>query len=299
MISNVHAKKPSWVENPSSCPKQFWCAVGVGFDLSSAQANARKEMASIWESKIIAKFQTTVSEENNNVYTDTRETVQEQVNTVLEGIENQKTFQSPAGKFYVWAWFNKDKYASRLRKQMLEKDAKMRTLLQSDKPGVVLSLEELYKERATLNDKYRMLKTHFFPKQVKLAEIEKLRLRLVENVVFNFIPSEHRMGKLIEDSLSSLLTEKGFQIAQLGKKSFTHQIKIQWEENQLYLKVKGFEKYHFGSVIEVYNKRNEKKVGQLVLDTTAMGRNLKQARSRAWQILKKDLQERISQLNIE
>ena len=59
-------KAPEWTKSPdAACTKNEICAVGIGSGLNSAKANARNELAKIFETQIKSSFETILLQNNN------------------------------------------------------------------------------------------------------------------------------------------------------------------------------------------------------------------------------------------
>ena len=65
VITNTNAKtaaeaKPKWINDPAAaCAPSELCAVGTGATVKRAQADARNQIAKVFESKIKSSFETT------------------------------------------------------------------------------------------------------------------------------------------------------------------------------------------------------------------------------------------------
>ncbi len=288
------ATQPKWVNNPSAaCTKSEMCAVGTGASVKRAQADARNQIAKIFESKIKSSFETTFIDENDTSYSKVKDYISDESEVILESVEIKETYETPTD-VYALAVLNKPT-ATRITKQDIDAlDQKMQLLLKEDTPAAAVQLEKLYEERRGYNRRYTVLTGHPMPEQVTYDQVYgNKKDRIGKRHIF--LTVDGKPNASFDQAVRSVLKENGYTFAASASEE-TPKVTISFEEEEQYMKVKGFVKYAYHFTMKAPDKKG-KMIDVLATTIEESGRNQQQAFKNALTSLKTYIQENILNLN--
>ncbi|MDR1926071.1 MAG: LPP20 family lipoprotein [Endomicrobium sp.] len=240
--SAVSAEKlPEWVRNiRSECSSDDICAVGSGESLDLAMSNARSNIQKIFETKVNSTFRSELSSRNASVNSFTTDVIQEDSSGLLKGVAITKTAEKN-NTFYALAVLNKDVATNELKADIERIDKEMKDLLLDSKHRPSLKkLEENYKARAILNNKYIFLGKKEISEVVSYEDIMAIKRDLRKNdksIYYINIDNEE-----ITNVVTTLLIENNLKITNNPEKS-TKTIRGIITIKKDSLNVPGFEKH--------------------------------------------------------
>ena len=288
------AAKPKWVNDPSAaCTKSELCAVGTGASVKRAQADARNQIAKIFESKIKSSFETTFIDENDTSYSKVKDYISDESEVILESVEIKETYETPTD-VYALAVLNKPT-AARITKQDIDDlDQKMAALLKEDTPAAAVQLEKLYEERRSYNRRYTVLTGHPMDEVVGYDQVYgNKKDRIGKRHIF--LTVDGKPNASFDQAVRSVLKENGYTFAASASEE-TPKVIISLEEEEQYLKVKGFVKYAYHFTMKAPDKKG-KMIDVLATTIEESGRNQQQAFKNALASLKDYIKENILNLN--
>ena len=285
---------PRWVNRVGEdCPPENLCALGQGTGYQVAAAHARKELAKVFGTQVIAKFQMTTTYGGKTTEELVREDLAELTEQVLEGVQITRRHREDDG-IYVLAVLDRRRAGERIRQAIKERDQRLQSYLQTSKLSALLQLRKLYNQRATLNGRYQLLRGHLVPEQVTWEQIiRRQKAVAAQGRVIHISIAEESPG-FIHPLLVQLLTRVGFRIAD---KNFQQRLQGRYSAQRLPLNIEGFEKYRFTLGLKTLNDQGQE-IGGLNFHREVTGRNKAQATSKARAFVRDYLLEHIDQLNI-
>ncbi len=232
---------PEWVSDVNTtCPKNKICVVGSGDTLELAQANARKNISKYFETKIDAKFISSISSDENNVEQYSSSEVQETTQNKLKGVEISKTYFD-GSEFYALATLDKILVIKDIKNNIDKIDSQMEILMNKANCNVN-QLEELYKAREELNNQYLLLSGGIIPEKISYKQILDKKNQNTE--LSFYIETNTDFEKEIGNFLSNLLISNGFSVAN-NEKTADRIINIDITKQNIKINVKGFIKEEY------------------------------------------------------
>ncbi|MBO4520462.1 MAG: LPP20 family lipoprotein [Alphaproteobacteria bacterium] len=286
--------KPKWISDPAAaCSPNELCAVGTGASLKRAQADARNQIAKVFESKIKSSFETTFIDENDTSYSKVKDYISDESEVILESVEIKETYETPTD-VYALAVLNKPT-AARITKQDIDDlDQKMTALLKEDTPAAAVQLEKLYEERRSYNRRYTVLTGHPMDEVVGYDQVYgNKKDRIGKRHIFLTVAGKPNTA--FDQAVRSVLKENGYTFAASASES-TPKVVISFEEEEQYIKVKGFVKYAYHFTMKAPDKKGQM-IDVLATTIEESGRNQQQAFKNALSSLKDYIKENILNLN--
>ncbi len=283
-------QKPEWINSPQkACAENEFCAVGNGFNLKFANADARSAIAKIFEAKISSSFKTSTSQRDSETSSRLKDSVAEDVDMVLKKVEIKETYNQGAD-FYALAVLNKDDAAELLAEEIADIDSKMEAYLADNTPSSARKLERLYEQRRVLNQQYQILTGDTVMESVDYEQVYKNRKAKIGQQKL-FLQVEAQNKNMVANAVKSVLQEQGYTFIERPQGAETLSIRITSEEMPFSLK---------GMVKFVYfvSLRNHAAINVLETKFEETGINEKQAFSAAMESLKKYIAENIMELNL-
>ncbi len=283
-------QRPDWITSPQkACAEDEFCAVGNGFNLKFANADARSAIAKIFEAKISSSFQTLTGQRDNEIYSRAKDSVAEDVDMVLKKVEIRETYNR-GSDFYALAVLNKDDAAALLSEEIADIDSKMEAYLADNTPSSARKLEKLYEQRRILNQQYQILTGDTIMEAVDYDQVYKNRKAKIGRQKL-FLQVEAQNKNMVANAVKSVLSEQGYTFIEKPQGAETLSISITAEEMPFSLK---------GMVKFVYfiSLKNHAAVNVLETKFEETGINEKQAFAAAMESLKKYIAENITELNL-
>ena len=289
-------KKPKWVDNPSAaCAANELCAVGTGASVKRAQADARNQMAKVFESKIKSSFETTFIDENDKSYSKVRDYISDESDVILQAVEVKETYDDEkTGDVYALAVLNKPTAARITKKDIEDLDEKMQALLKEDTPAAAVQLEKLYEERRSYNRRYAVLTGHPMDEVIKYDQVYgNKKDRIGKRHIY--LAVEGKANPAFDQAVRSVLKQNGYTFAASASEE-TPKVLISIDEEEQYMKVKGFVKYAYNFTMKGPDKKG-RMIDVLATTIEETGRNQQQAFKNAMESLKAYIQENVLNLN--
>lgn len=293
---------PEWVYTPmAGCQKQTeMCASGEGDSFQAADANARKSLASIFETEIKSEFssQTSSSQEGLDPSTaeyleNTFKQINETVDQSLEGVEIKTRFDTN-GVYYSLAVLDKRKAADVLRKEMREIDKKLELMFEKNKRSLYKKMMAMYEVRDSLATRYHFLTEMKPDEKVTLVDINSIKYGKTSKVLKIKIENNGELGDIAKN-LKNVLAQVGHKIV-TNNEDVT--VKVDIAATKEFFNVAGFEKYTFTLNISSLNG-NGSKIGSIVSSQTATGRNKQDVFRKVQAKLNNVVDEQLEELNID
>jgi len=301
----AEVKLPAWVTSPMDIcrEKEEFCGVGEGKSLSSADLQARKSLAQIFEIQIKSKMKTSsiASEDLQNRDSDEwfHQEIQESTNLMLQATKIIKR-HSHNGAYFSLASLDRRAMAKETRAQIEDLDHKLQTLLRGKKRLGVFKLESLYREREKLNRRYQFIsgRSRGVVSVVNYKQIQESKSHFSANPkkVFLDIGSDYK-NREFQTFVTKVFTDRYFRVLSSAARA-AYKVKASLVGTKQHMNVKGFEKYKFSLQVISKNQKNEK-LGSIEHRYTQMGRSKRQAYNEALPELKKYLEEHIDELNLD
>ena len=288
--------KPKWVNDPSAaCAAGELCAVGTGATVKRAQADARNQMAKIFESKITSSFETTYIEENDQNYSKVKDYISDESEVILQAVEIKETFEdAKSGDVFALAVLNKPTAARVTKQDIDDLDQKMTALLKEDTPAAAVQLEKLYEERRSYNRRYTVLTGHPAAEVVGYDQVYgNKKDRIGKRHIY--LTVDGKPNAAFDQAVRSVLKENGYTFAASASEE-TPKVVISFQEEEQYIKVKGFVKYAYHFTMKGPDKKG-RMIDVLATTIEESGRNQQQAFKNALESLKGYIKENVLNLN--
>ncbi len=245
-LSETSKEFPAWVYSPyDDCVEtELLCASGEGKTSTEAEAQARVNLASIFEVKVQSDFTATTTSQQSfpwqgQVKEEVQKTLREQVDQILETVQIKKRFKKDKIS-YALASLDRVKASELLGSRLSKIDNEVNILWAQKQRTNIRRMIKLILERDKLNEKYSIVSGASRMHKVQYEDILKWRLTRPRNE-----PLALRVGQApdwMTEKIKELLTEAGFRIVNGGsQKTLT----VQVDSIKEFLNVEGFEKYTF------------------------------------------------------
>lgn len=265
---------PEWVNDTNTvCSKNEICVIGSGDTLELAQANARKNISKYFETKIDAKFISSISSDENNVEQYSSSEVQETTQNKLKGVEITKTYFD-GSEFYALATLDKILVIKDIKNNIDKIDSQMEILMNKANCNVS-QLEELYKAREELNNQYLLLSGGIIPEKISYKQILDKKNQNTE--LSFYIETNTDFEKDIKNYLSNILLSNGFTLSN-DKTKADRIISLDISKKEIQINVKGFIKEEYSLNIKNIDTMNYNTVAILYEEFIDTGRSTSQIR---------------------
>jgi len=285
--------RPKWVDNPYEvCSKDEMCAVGIGSGLKMARADARNNIAKIFETRVKSTFSSETTSDGDKVKEKVSDYLNVETDMLIEAVEIKDTYNTKTD-VYALAVLNK-KTASRLTSDDMERlDDKMRALLRDDTPASAVALQKAYEQRAALNRRYAVLTGAPKPEAVGYDSVYgAMKSRVGRRHVYLLVKGSSAFGNAVR----SVMADNGYTFAdEAGKDS--PQVTVTFNGTEQYMNVPGFVKYRYDFTLKAPDA-NQVTVTKLSSEFETTGRNKSQAEAAALEELKAYLNENILTLKL-
>ena len=297
-LSDTTQETPGWIYAPyEACAEATeLCATGESKTMAQADAQAKANLASIFEVQIKSDLNVSTSSSQtfpwqNTVRQEVQQSLQESVNQILEGVEVKKHFKKD-GLTYALASLDRAKASDLLGNRIQKLDDELNVLWARRSRTNLRKIVRLYLEREKLNEKYSIVAGQGRPARMTYQDImawRETRPR-VENLAL-------RVGQAPEwmtEKLKELLTESGFRIV---KGDAEKMISLNVDSIKEYLNVEGFEKYTFTMNMTSFEKGEKLKV--LAASETVTGRSQADALLKVKHFFNEYIEQHLSDLHLD
>lgn len=296
---------PKWVNSPVEfCPPTELCAVGEAAGAMIAEISARDSLAKIFESRVTSDLQlttTTTTQSDSDgplnaiIDEDVKQTIRVMTDEVIQGAYIKERYESTDAHFALIA-LPKDKAAKILEDKMTILDSKSKILIADGRRSSLnIALKKLT-IRNKLHERYRVLKNSSYGGSVSYEQIMELKskkraLGIKVKLRVKEISKTYEIKKTIAQNLS----HNDFI---LSKNSPNFTVDVTLESEKMFMKVKGFMKYKFTLQASAINISGDK-IGSLKYTIIQTGRSKTQAYDNAVPGIKKFINEKFNELNID
>jgi hypothetical protein len=245
-LSDTSHEVPAWVYSPyDGCVEsQELCASGEGKTSTEADAQAKLNLASIFEVKINSELNIRTSSIQtfpwqSQVREEVQKSLTESVDQILETVQLKKHFKKD-GVSYSLASLDRNKVSELLGSRIQKLDQELNALWAQKQRTNLRRIVKLSMERDKLNEKYSIVSGA--PRVPKVSYDDIIKWRLTKPAAE---PLALRVGQApdwMTDKIKELLTEAGFKLV---KGDSPKALTVQVDSIKEFLNVEGFEKYTF------------------------------------------------------
>ena len=297
-LSETSHEVPKWVYSPyESCNEELeLCATGEAKSFSEADAQARNNLASIFEVKIKSDLNVQTSSNQNSPWhnglrQEVHHSLDQSIEQILEVVQIKYRFKQD-GLSYALASLDRVKASELIGKRMDKIDEELKILWKRKSRTTLRTTFRLFLEREKLNERYSIVAGAPRPEVVSFEELMKWRdSRPVGD------PLALRIGQApewMELKLKEILSEAGFKIVRGDTKKA---ISLNVESIKEFLNVEGFEKYTFTMHLASFENGEKKKV--LSASETVTGRTQGDALLKVRSFFNDYIEKHLSDLHLD
>jgi hypothetical protein len=289
---------PGWVYAPyEACQEeQELCATGEAKTYAEADAQARNNLASIFEVQVKSDFNVQTSSTQTApwqgaVRQEVQQSLQESVDQILETVQIKRHFKH-SGLSYALASLDRVKASELLGSRLSKIDDELNSLWEKRGRTRMRRIFRLFLEREKLNERYSIVSGAGRPAKMTYQELISWKISRPE-----FEPLALRVGQAPEwlsEKLNELLTEAGFKLVKGDAKKA---LELNVESIKEFLNVPGFEKYTFTMNLTSFVKGEKKKV--LAVSETVTGRSQADALLKVKLLFNNYLEQNLSELHLD
>jgi hypothetical protein len=297
-LGGTSDETPAWIYAPYEvCREESeLCATGEAKNYTQSDAQARNNLASIFEVKIQSELSVhTTSTQTfpwqGSVREEVQKSLQESVDQILEAVQIKKHFKSK-GLAYSLASLDRAKASELLSARLQKIDDELNTLWSKRSRTNLRRIIRLYLEREKLNERYSIASGSPKPSPMTYKEIIEWKVARAK-----VIPIALRVGQApdwMTEKLKELLTEAGFRIV---KGNSDKAISLNVESIKEFLNVEGFEKYTFTMTLMSYENGEKNKV--LSASETVNGRSQADALLKVKTFFNDYLEQHLADLHLD
>lgn len=292
---------PAWVASPQNtqtldCIREFVCTVGEGSDLSSAQAQARSELAKIFGVEISADFFASESLSHRGHSERFEDQLREVTRQVLSGVVIRKN-EIFNHRYYSLATLDLIETRRQYNEVLNQFDNQLVHHFAIGRRSDLVKARELWHEREKAHRPMQAL-SFFRPAPINLTDIEK-KLNDLPTTGFWLHFSEKK-----DEGLEGFIKDQLHQMrhAHIPKSDGARiqgvEVKLDWEA--LNLNVEGFSAYQFSLDLTSYTNNQKKTTkGHIHEKWQETARSFDQARERARKKMREWVASRLHELNLD
>lgn len=260
-LSDSAKGTPEWIYAPyAECQEvRELCATGEAKSMAEADAQARANLASIFEVKVKSDVQITTSASQSmpwisKVNEEVQTKVENSVEQLLETVEIKKHYKHD-GLSYSLASLEKSRARELIEPRLNKVDREIEVLWEQRNRTSLRRLIRLNLEREKLHERLVIISGERRPAAVSFADIIRWRESRTTAV-----PLKLQVGQAPEwltEKLKELLTESGFKIV---KNESQRVVSLNVDSIKEYMNVEGFEKFTFTLTMTSFEDGEKKKV---------------------------------------
>jgi hypothetical protein len=299
-ISAEMKDMPEWIHSiDEACDNATEiCASSEGTSIINADLNAKKSLASIFQTKIKSNLTLEnygfTAPEAEAIAERVSNTVTESVNVLLKATYIKERF-SKDGLYFSLAVLDKDKVKKSLRLEINALDDQIDFIHNKGLKSSLIKLHVLFNKRQALNDKYVIISGSSLPTNMSFSKISSLKYskNSLNKISFKLVGD---VPRIIAKKIEAMFSEMGYKIVSTGKQNYG--IRIKYNMKDEYLNVKGFKKFLVilsleakligGDILGAYTTQKE-----------ALGRNKQDAFLKIKDLIIEDIRNNIDKLNIK
>lgn len=297
-LSETSKESPTWIYSPyDACQESAeLCATGEAKTQSAADAEARKNLASIFEVTVKSEFNAWTSSAQTfawqgEVKQEVLQSLQESVNQVLETVQIKKHAKEK-GLTFALASLDRAKASELIGNRLSKIDDELNVLWAKRSRTNLRRIVRLYLEREKLNERYSIVSGA--PRPARMTYKEIIDWRQTRPKFENLALRIGQAPEWMSEKLKELLTEAGFRIV---KGDSNKAVTLNVDSIKEYLNVDGFEKYTFTLNLTSYENGEKNKV--LSTSETVTGRSQSDALLKVKAYFTDYIEQHLSDLHLD
>jgi len=284
----------------SPCPETEICVIGSGKSLAMAQNSGRSEMAKYFETKVSVESQ--VSSESKQVglipnaalFEEwTSKVISEETSEILSGITEKKV-ETKDDDFYVLMSIDKAKTAKYYRDQVELIDQENEILFNKNSRFAFPKLFLNLKKRQHLTKRYFVLTGSSILAKVSDEKVLQSYHQL-KPLSLSYLVEGKRISSPLIQLVAKNFSEVKCQLKNKGA-ALSFQLKLIQNIREEYFKVEGFKKINIELKLQLIS--GEKDQGEVIINTTQVGRSFNQALEKGLEELETELIENLDKLSL-
>ncbi len=271
-LSDSENEVPSWVYSPyDSCHEDSeLCATGEGKTYAEADAQAKINLASIFEVKVQSEFNAHTSSSQtvpwqSQVRQEVQASLKESVDQVLETVQIKKRFKKDHLS-YAMAKLDRPRAGELLNGRLSKLDHELMTQWEHKQRTNLRRMMKIYLEREKINERYSIVSGQSRPAPLTYENI--IKWRETKTSAEPLILKIGQAPEWMKEKIKELLTEAGFKLV---KGEASKVLTLQVDSIKEFLNVNGFEKYTFTLNMSSIVAGEKKKV--ISISETVTGRS--------------------------
>jgi hypothetical protein len=297
-LSENSKEAPGWIYAPyEACSEEAeLCATGEAKTYAEADAQARNNLASIFEVNVKSEFNVQTSSTqtfpwSGAVKQEVQQSLQESVNQILETVQIKK--HAKHNKLsYALASIDRHKASELIGGRLSKIDDELDTLWAKRSRTNLRKIVRLYLEREKLNERYSIVSGS--PRPAKMTYKDIMAWRETRPKVENLTLKVGQAPEWMTDKLKELLTEAGFRIV---KGDADKAISLNVDSIKEFLNVEGFEKHTFTMTMTSFENGEKNKV--VSASETVTGRSQADALLKVKTYFNEYIEQHLSDLHLD
>jgi hypothetical protein len=297
-LSETSKDSAAWIYAPyDECDeRESLCASGEAKTLSEADAQARSNLASIFEIQVKSELNVQSSSGQSfpwqsQVREEVQHSIQESVNQILEGVQVKKHFKK-SGLTYSLASLDRSQAADLIGGRMNKIDSELEALWVKKQRTNLRKVVKLSLEREKLNERYSIIADSKRPDKVSFDEIVKWRETRPKAEPLALIIGQ--APDWMQEKIKEILTESGFRLV---KSDANKVLAMNVDSIKEFLNVEGFEKYTF--TLNLTSTENGEKKKVISTSETVTGRTQADALLKVKQFFVAYIEQHLSDLDLD
>lgn len=298
VLTDEAAPSSAWIYDPyEACAQEAeLCATGEAKTYTESDVEAKKNLASIFETRIQSDFSATTTSAQTfpwqaQVREEVQKSIRESVDQVLENVEIKKHAKSK-GLSYSLARLDRAKATELVEERLRRLDSELETLWAQKQRTNLRKIVKLNLERQSLNEKYAIVAGHLLPEKIKYEDI--LRWRATRPKSEPLVLKVGQAPDWMIEKLKELLTESGFRLV---RENGQQVVSLNVDSIKEFLNVDGFEKYTFTLNMSTVEDGEKKKV--ISTSETVTGRTQADALLKVKTYFTDYLEQHLSDLHLD
>lgn len=297
-LSGSSKEVPEWIYAPyEACDESGeLCATGEGKGMAASDAQARANLASIFEVQVKSTLNANQSSKStfpwqSQVNEEVQTALEESVNEILENVQIKKHFKKD-GLTYALASLNKGQAADLIGGRMKKLDTELETLWQRRSRTNLRKIMRLHLEREKLNERFATVAGG--KKTAKPSYEEIMRWKDSRPAMLPIALKVGQAPDWMTEKIKELLTESGFRLV---KGESDRVLSMNVDSIKEFLNVEGFEKYTF--TLNMTSTENGEKKKVISTSETVTGRTQADALLKVKHLFNMYIEEHLSDLHLD
>lgn len=296
--SDEAKEEPKWLYAPyEGCVEASeLCATGEGRTFAQSDAEAKANLASIFEVRIQSDLVVTTNSSQSfpwqaEVREEVQKSIRESVEQILETVQIKYRFRKK-GLSHSLASLDRLKAGELTRNRIAKLDGEIAVLWSNKQRTNLRRIVKLYMERERLNDRYAIISGMGLAPKVTWQEIIKWRETRPKSE-----PLILKVGQApdwMKEKLSELLTEAGFHLVKGDAKKI---VTVHVANIKEFLNVEGFEKHTF--TVTISSIMDGEKKNTISVSETVTGRSQADALLKVKSFFNEYIEQHLSDLRLD